>query len=160
VRSFGADRIRAAAGAAFLTVLLASPAARAGNCSFQTVGAVVFGSYDVFASGPVDTTATISYKCSPPVATPTIFISTGGSGTYSPRRMAGPSGTNADYNLYVDAARTTIWGDGSGGTGFITAPDPISGAQIFTYTVFGRVPAGQDLVAGAYTDTVTLTINW
>jgi spore coat protein U domain-containing protein, fimbrial subunit CupE1/2/3/6 len=139
----------------------AAPAARAGNCSFQTVTSVIFGSYDVFSASALDSTATISYKCSPPVATPTIYLSQGGSGTYSPRQMVGPSGTLASYNLYLDASHTTVWGDGSGGSAFITGPDPQTGNQIFTYTIFGRVPAGQDLVGGgAYTDSLTITINF
>jgi spore coat protein U-like protein len=140
---------------------LAGAPAWAGHCSFNTVGTVAFGSYDVFSSGPLDTTATVSYKCSPPVTTPTISLSAGGGGAFNPRRMTGPSvGSTADYNLYLDAARTTIWGDGTGGTSVITAPDPTSASAVYTYTIYARVPDGQDLEAGAYTDAVTVTINF
>jgi len=61
----------------------------------------------------------------------------------------------AAYGLYQEAARTTNWGntegvdtvDSAGATG---APE--------TVTVYGRVPAGQNIATGAYADTITATI--
>ena len=59
------------------------------------------------------------------------------------------------YQLYLDSARSQVWGDGAtgavhGGTG--------TGANQ-AITVYGRVPAGQPLPAGGvYRDTVTATI--
>jgi spore coat protein U domain-containing protein, fimbrial subunit CupE1/2/3/6 len=138
----------------------AARSARAANCSFQTVTSVSFGTYDVFSLVHLDTTATFSYKCSPPVTTPVLYLSAGGAGSFNPRRMSGPVGTTAQYNLYLDSSRATIWGDGTGGSSYITAPDPVSASQLFTYTIYARVFAGQDLVAGAYSDSVTITINF
>lgn len=44
-----------------------------------------------------------------------VTLSTGISGTYAARTMV--SGPNTlTYNMYVDTARTQIWGDGSPGT--------------------------------------------
>lgn len=146
--------------ATLVSMVLLAPRARAASCSFQTVTSVAFGAYDVFTTTPLDSTATIAYSCTPSVTSPRIFLSMGGGGSFNPRRLTGPLGTLATYNLYLDSARTTIWGDGSGGTSFITGPDPSSNSQVFTYTIYARVFAGQDLIAGAYSDTITVTINY
>ena len=62
-----------------------------------------------------------------------------------------------NYNLYTDAARSTIWGDATSGTSHY---GPIKPIVTDTITIFGRVPAGQDATAGNYTDTVIATINF
>jgi spore coat protein U-like protein len=87
----------------------------------------------------------------------TVDLDKGGSSTFTPRRMI--KGTEPlTYNLYLNAARTTIWGDGTGGTSRYSDPNPPNKDTIVT--IYGRVPAGQDVTAGAYTDTVTATITW
>lgn len=59
------------------------------------------------------------------------------------------------YQLYLDSARSQIWGDGATGAVF---GDTGSGADQ-AITVYGRVPAGQPLPpGGVYRDTVTATI--
>jgi spore coat protein U-like protein len=135
-------------------VLAAATGARA-DCTVS-VGALAFGSYDVFAGAPTDSTATITYSCSGPATTPTLSIGTGVAGSFSPRRIK--SGVNAlSYNLYVDAARTSVWGDGTGGTSTVAA----SMGTGLTSTVYGRVFAGQTgAPAGSYLDTVVVTINF
>jgi spore coat protein U-like protein len=148
---------------AFLAALLAlplAPRAWAANCIFQTLTSVAFGSYDVFSTAHLDSTATVAYSCTKSVTAPRISLSTGGGGSFSPRQLTGSLGTRANYNLYLDAARATVWGDGTGGTAYITGPDPTDTNQVFTYTIYARVFAGQDLNAGAYGDTVTVTINY
>ena len=62
-----------------------------------------------------------------------------------------------DYNLYQDSTRTVIWGDGTGGSQTFVQPDPRLGVNI-DVTVYGRIPAGQDVSSGAYSSTVTATI--
>ena len=34
------------------------------------------------------------------------------------------------------------------------------GNQIFTATVYGQIPAGQDPAPGSYIDTITVTVNY
>jgi spore coat protein U-like protein len=61
------------------------------------------------------------------------------------------------YNLYTDAAATTVWGDDTGGT----ATQKLAGnSPSATLTVFGKADAGQDVPAGSYTDTVVITVNF
>jgi spore coat protein U-like protein len=63
------------------------------------------------------------------------------------------------YNLYLDAARTIVWGDGTGGsqTGPMVTTRGAGGTT--TAYVFGRIPAGQDVAAGVYGDTIRVTFE-
>ena len=82
----------------------------------------------------------------------------GGAVTFDPRRML--KGTEAlSYNLYLDAARTKIWGNGTGVSQVYTNANPPNNRNV-TVTIFGRVPAQQDVSAGAYSNTIIATINF
>jgi len=66
-----------------------------------------------------------------------------------------------NYNLYTDAARTTIWGNSA------VAPSWVSGsgaglAIAQTLTVYGRVASGQtNLAVGNYQEnTITVTVTY
>lgn len=145
-----------------LTMLLATAAlliavsAAEAACTITTT-AVSFGSYNVFAGSADDATGQITYRCTfprPPVVT--IHLDKGGSASFSPRQMRRGSET-LSYNLYLDSTRSTIWGDGTGGTQtYSRANPPIF--QNVNVSVFGRIPAGQDVSAGTYSATVTATI--
>jgi spore coat protein U-like protein len=64
------------------------------------------------------------------------------------------------YNLYLDAARTIIWGDGTGGTQSFFIGNPQGNNQDLSVPMFGRIPASQNVKVGAYTDTVTVTLSF
>jgi spore coat protein U-like protein len=153
---FGIALIRIAAVAA---VLFASGAARleAAQCSISTTP-VVFGTYNVFSSAPVDSTGTVSYQCNGGAKNVLLTMTRGQSVTYLPRQLEKGS-EKLTYNLFLDAARTTIWGDFSAGTGGYSNVDPPN-KQDFNVTVYGRIPAGQDISAGSYSDTVTVLMNF
>ena len=125
------------AGAAALVA--ATPVQAA--CTATTVG-VNFGNYDPQAAGPDDSTGTVSVRCFFfDSAVDSIALSTGGSGTFLPRRMNGGA-FNLSYNLYTTAGRTIVWGNGSGGTQTVT-PAGTFGFPFVNYaaTVYGRIPA-------------------
>jgi spore coat protein U-like protein len=63
------------------------------------------------------------------------------------------------YNLFRDAARTTIWGDGTSGTSVYFDASPPKDTNV-NVTVYGRVSAGQDVSAGTFADTISATINF
>ncbi|HKW91434.1 MAG TPA: spore coat U domain-containing protein [Methylomirabilota bacterium] len=143
-----------AAAAAFLAVPIAAEAA----CTISTT-AVNFGTYNVFASTADDGTGQITFRCTsprPPLIT--IQLDKGGSPTFNPRQMHKGSET-LNYNLYLDSTRTTIWGDGTGGSQTFTRSSPPV-FQNVNVTVYGRIPASQDVSAGAYSATVTATISF
>lgn len=134
------------------------------TCDVSAVG-VGFGSYDLFNPAPTDATGDIAVSCSllglvSLLVSYEIELSPGGSGNYSLRTMAGGSG-NLSYNLYTDSARTTVWGDGSSGTGTVS-DGYLLGLLTVTrhYPVHGRIPAGQHISAENYSDTIFVTVNY
>jgi spore coat protein U-like protein len=144
------------AGVATMWVLGASTAYAAGSCTISTTS-VNFGSYNVFTGSATDSTGTVTVDCNGGAHNIVVTLSKGASASYNPRTML--KGAEAlSYNLFSDAARTSIWGDGSGGTFTYTNPNPPNSP--FNLTVYGRVPAGQDVSAGVYSDTVSAVINF
>jgi spore coat protein U-like protein len=146
---------------ALVATVCALPARAAPDvCKFTVVSGVGFGSYDVFNASPTVATGTIRYECSNFPAggeVVTLQFSRGNAATYSPRIMLNGA-QQMQYNLYLDAAYTKIWGDGTGGTSFYSQ-NTLNGVGT-SVTIFGRIPAGQDLTVGPYTDTITVTMNW
>lgn len=61
------------------------------------------------------------------------------------------------YNLFTDAAHTTVWGDGTRGTIVITGT---ANDSTMIHTVYGQVPANQDLSPGRYTDRIDVTVEF
>jgi spore coat protein U-like protein len=120
-------------------------------CTISAATGPAFGSYDPLAPAPLDAAGSITYTCTPP--RPTVQLSTGSSGTYSARTLRSGSAT-IRYNLYLDAARTQVWGDGSGGTWTDRA---LPGNRTRTLPIYGRIPPLQDAVAGSYFDTIVVT---
>ena len=139
------------------SLALAARASAAPNCTISTTSAS-FGPYDVFSGTATDTTGSVTYQCTGSAILIAITLSKGSSTTFSPRTLTSGSDT-LNYNLYRDAARTTIWGDGTGGTQVYFNLFPPNGQNIVV-TVFGRITAGQDVPAGSYADTVTAIINF
>jgi spore coat protein U-like protein len=140
---------------------LASPAAWAaiGSCTVSATS-VAFGIYTPLQAAPLASTGTISIACTGVTGRTgiTIDLSTGASGNYATRTLKAGAFT-LNYNLYLDAANTQIWGDGSGGslqgTATIRRRRPNA-----TLTAYGAVAAAQDPAAGSYTDTITVTVNY
>jgi spore coat protein U-like protein len=129
---------------------------RAGTSSTCTVSMtnVSFGSVDVLPGTAVDTTATLTVSCTggtPPGRTTRacVSIGAGSSGDATSRIMTGPGGATLRYDLYSDAARTTLWG--SWQTGYDTAGVTVDVASNSTVTVYARLLASQSTVlAGSY----------
>jgi spore coat protein U-like protein len=140
-----------------VAVLLGAVHAEAATCSVSTTP-VAFGTYDVFSVAPNDTTGSVSLTCNG-AHNIVITLSTGSSSSFNPRTMTKPSSETLNYNLYLDAARTSVWGDGNSSTSTYTNANPPNNIAL-SVTIYGRIPAGQDVTAGAYADSVTVTINF
>jgi len=116
-----------------------------------------FGTYNVFNVAPLDSTSTVTFRCAKEKNIQ-ISLSNGGAPTFNPRQMLSGA-ERLNYNLYLDAARTSVWGDGTGGTTMYSNANPRNNTDV-TVTIYGRIPPGQDVPAGIYTNTITATINW
>jgi spore coat protein U-like protein len=124
-------------------------------CSVSTTS-VSFGVYDVFSPVPLASTGSLSIRCFIAVPTVAVWLGRGGAPTNNPRQMSS-GGNRLNYNLYLDAAHTAVWGDPNPNhldTGWILFLFP------YSHTIYGLIPADQDVPAGAYTDAVTVTINF
>ena len=133
----------------------------AASCSLTSgTGTLVdFGVYTSI-SGTVDATGTLTLNCtSPPLNLPVSYslkISQGGAGSFNPRQLSF-AGYNLNYNLYTDLTRLLIWGDGvSPGTNKVSSV--CTGAC--SVLVYGRLFSGQSTVAGAYSDQVSITLDF
>lgn len=120
---------------------------------------IVFGSYDVLNAAPHDITGTLVYRCQGRDKNITITLDRGGAASFATRRMLG-GGNQLFYNLFMDAARTVIWGDGSGGTQFLFVRNPQPNNRDITVPIFGRIPPSQNVGVGSYNDTITVTLNF
>jgi len=131
---------------------LSAIAARAGaECSINVTD-VSFGEYDVFNSLSTDITGSLAVSCD--TDTPFQIALGTGSGHFGAREMRdGPH--VLVYNLYTDPTRLSIWGDGSPGTSILSTSG--TGGH---YTVYGRIPARQNVPAGGYTDTIIVTLTF
>ena len=133
----------------------ASPAEAACTVS---ASAVSFGTYDVFQTAPSDSTGTITYRCGNTDKNIRITVSPGSSNTFAPRTLRWGNEV-LTYNLFSDASRTQVWGDGTGGTWSYAMFNPPNNQDI-VLTVYGRVPAAQDAAVGSYTDSVVVTVEY
>jgi spore coat protein U-like protein len=131
------------------------------DCSITTAP-VAFGNYAPATTNlatPLVGTGTVTVQCTSgglvevkldQGATPA-----GGSTDIVPARQMISGANLLPYFLYSDSGRTAPWGSDDSsdvnhtGTGTSTA-----------LTVFGRIPAGQNVPAGAYADTVIATATF
>jgi spore coat protein U-like protein len=156
VTGSGASRLMLVLCAGLLLLLGSSRSAEA-TCSVSASG-VAFGTYDVLGGAAVDSTGAVVYNCEPQDHDVLIALSPGSSGTYTARTLM--SGSNQlSYNLYTDAARTQIWGDGTGSTDVYQKHNPQNNRDV-TVTIYGRIPGGQDGAVGSYADSIVATINF
>lgn len=119
---------------------------------------LAFGNYDPSAATATTATATITVTCTGN-ATADIALDKGANGTSTTARDMILTGGSAllSYALYQDSAHTLNWGD-------VVGTDTVSGsvtlATPLTKTVYGEIPVGQAKTAGAYTDTVNVTVTY
>lgn len=129
-----------------------------------------FGNYDVLSPIPTDSTTTVQVTCerNPPpgveVVSYTLSLSTG-TGSYAARTMI-RGAESLNYNLYADATRSSavVWGNGTAGTVTVgNSLPPLNGqnrTRTATHTIYGRIPAEQDVSVGTFTANVILTMDY
>lgn len=163
------SRLAGAAIAVTLALGAAAPAHAAG-CTVSATG-LAFGAYEplTFAgqmtSVAVNSDATVSIVCTGINKTRSFTLSLGpslvGSGNrINTRYMANSSGgADMAFNVYREAGRTTVWGDGKVGGSTITGSVP-PGDSTLTRSAYGKIPAGQNtLRAGSFSGSMTMTLT-
>ena len=145
------------AGAGTTTGSLSVSATVSNNCQITNTPSIAFGNYDPLSVTPVDATGTISLACTKG-AVAVISLDSGANSanaTGTTRAMKDAGTDFLNYELYSNSGRTTVWTASPG----VTEPAAPSKAPV-NYTVYGRIPAGQDQPANAYSDTVGITVNF
>lgn len=133
---------------------------------------VAFGGYNVMSAaatsgtGTITVSATCTHATVPFTVSYSIALSTGGSGSFTLRDMTAGS-SKLQYNMYTSAALATLWGDGTAGTQQVSdtlfgtcnkSGNNCSGSQ--NDVVYGIIPAMQNVAAGNYADTITVTVSF
>lgn len=156
--------VRQLAAAALLGVGLASlSSSHAQSCTVSAL-APAFGVYSpsgssTLANGLV--TVSCNVQLLPLNVFYTIQLGLGSQPTGQQRQLAGgPGGTaRLQYNLFCDAARTQIWADGSGSSCTVSGGQALLlGGLLTLYPVYGRVPTGQYVPAGSYSDVIAVDV--
>ncbi len=161
------DASALAAGAMLAGALLWSQVAQAVIDCSTTVPSLAFGTYDPTLASPTDITTSMTVTCTRGFleswsVSYSVELSTGNSGTYATRRMnAGAAQLN--YNVYTNASRSQVWGNGTSSTGVVSTTMNFNFFQFsnsITHTAYGRIPAGQDAGTGTYGDNLVVTISF
>ena len=121
------------------------------NVASVTAGSLDFGNYDpIIANGsdPKAGSATISVDATTG-STYTIALDSGQNATSSQRRLTDGSSNYLDYDLYSDSNHQDAWDNTTSRSGSGSSQD---------YTVYGQIPAAQNVPAGSYSDTVAVTV--
>jgi spore coat protein U-like protein len=135
------------------------------SCSVAVDSHIAFGAYNPLPGTALDTAGHFTVTCDLTLGllgTYTVALGKGGANSYAPRKMN--SGANSlNYNLYTDAARTTVWGDGSGGSALVSDASLLTllGHVVRQYDVYGRIlPNQQGTPPGSYGDTIVITVTY
>ncbi len=141
--------------------LWSGAALAAASCGFQNVIGVAFGVYDPLSGAANNSSGRFTVACSRPFASGpydpffySVSVSSGLHGTVTARKMSNGI-DNLSYGLYADSPRQTNLTSVSGTFDF-----PFLGVREGSrlVNVYGRIPAGQLVSSGSYTDIITLTL--
>jgi spore coat protein U-like protein len=149
-----------------LPALSSVPARAAGDTSCSLFATpLAFGKYVPSSSAPSDFTATITLTCTAsgtaPVPIQGTIALTGAGGP--PGRQLTAGARRLRYQLYLDSARTVLWGDGTGGSGTVSISGVAGSSTPFrqALTVYGRILARQsDAPVGNYADQITAVLSY
>jgi spore coat protein U-like protein len=127
-----------------------------GECEIVSASDLVFGSH-ADLSAEVDADSAISVECTPGTGYWLRLNEGAGTGaTVAERLMTRVGGTTISYSLYTDAGRNTVWGD----TPSVDAVAGTGTGSPQVYPVYGRVPIQALPLAGTFTDTITVTVEF
>ena len=118
-----------------------------------------FGAPTAIGGAAIDSTSTISLVCTNG-ATYDVALDQGLNASGGSRQMSNgaTTPTKVPYGIFTDVARSSAWGS-TRGVNTVAGSAGTLGAV--TLTAYGRIPASATSVgAGAYVDTVTVTVTF
>jgi spore coat protein U-like protein len=123
------------------------------------VTSISFSNYDVFSNAPVDSAGTVSISCSKDIVKAFVTLGTSSnSGMVNPRRMKRSGGNDLlDYNIFSDVTRTAVVGN----TPIeFRRPSGKPAPWGESFSIYARIPPGQDVSVGSYSDSVSVSVDW
>lgn len=134
------------------------------SCLLGTTSALAFPNYDPTSATATNGSTSISVTCTTGDAY-VIALNYGANGGTAANRIM-KSGTNTlNYNLYTDSGYANVWKDstvciaGYSGSNCDTGTGA-GPATANSYTVYGQIAAQQNVPAGSYSDTITITVTF
>lgn len=127
------------------------------NCTISG-STLAFGPYNVLATSPLQANASaISVACTRGSTSVTIGLNAGSNAAHASgttRAMSNGAGGYLSYDLYTSGTYGTVWS-----TSNTVSYSPTSLATT-SFTVYGQIPALQNVVVGSYTDSITATVTF
>ena len=126
------------------------------GCTELSTSSMNFDNYPQGSLSSIEGTATIRVKCSDGVSL-SLDADPGTAFDGATRQMLRSSrsrGSLLRYELYTSGAFSEVWGTGAGG---VEITDTGTGLPQ-EFTIFGRIPPGQNPSLGAYFDIISVTL--
>jgi spore coat protein U-like protein len=165
---FNNFRFRAALGALALGSALVAPlaanaltatapmavSATVSNSCTTSATAAGFGTWSFAAAST--TSSTITVTCTSGAAVASVGLDNGLQPLSAVRQLKAAGAATIAYGLYQDAGYATAWTAAA----FPAATTYTAGAAASTFTVYAKAPAGTNVIAATYTDTVGITVTY
>lgn len=118
---------------------------------------LAFGTYDPVSTTPANATSSITVTCTSGTSFVVGLNAGSAPGATVTARQMSNAANRLDYGLFRNAGRTDNWGNTPG----VDALAPITAtATPSVVPVYGQIAAQQNIPAGAYSDTVTVTVTY
>lgn len=128
----------------------------------MTVNATALAFSNYFPVNTSTNTTTVSVQCGllgiDLLPAFTISLSSGNASGPATRYMDN-AGTRLNYNIYTTTAYNKVWGDGTGGS-LTQSYNGLLSLGSITFTGYGRIPSGQYVTPGGYSDLITVTVSY
>jgi spore coat protein U-like protein len=138
---------------ALAVALVLAPAAGWANCHADATD-ISFGVYNPVWGAPANFSGSVTLSCDRGSGDGryTIALTPGRAGNFAGRNMTRRR-DSLPYQLYLDAAHTRVWGDGTGGSVLATGSDmvPRNGGTS-EFTIYGQIAAYRVVPPGTYLD--------
>jgi spore coat protein U-like protein len=115
---------------------------------------LAFGTYDAASATDTTATSTVTVTCS--LLTPyTISLDSGSNASGSTRRM-GSGASRLSYEIYRDVGMSNVFGT----VGALLGVSGVGTGLAVPSTIYGKIPKNQAVIAGSYTDQITVTVDY
>jgi spore coat protein U-like protein len=118
----------------------------AASCRISAVDAIAFGAYDPTSGSAVDAAGGMTFRCVKNTAYKTFITGT--------RSMSG-GGNTLNFGLFADSEHSSTFPVDN----TVAATNASNNAPVST-SIYGRIPADQDVGVAAYTASLTATIEY